>query len=338
MSKLQNSLLSTRALTVGYREVAQPILSNLNLQIEAGSLVCMLGSNGTGKSTLLRTIAGLQKALSGEVMLQGEKRSSLSHSSWAQKVAIVLTEQIEVGNLSVTQLVSMGRHPFTNWIGMFRDHDHKIIKQSLHDVGAFDLGNRMFDTLSDGEKQRVMLARALAQEPKLLLLDEPTAFLDLPRRVEMMQTLRKLARNSGRAVLLSTHDLELAMRTADKLWLITSFGTVVTGLPEELALRGELQKVFSHNHTIFDLETGQFRMENSVRGSFSLIGTPKLKFWTQRILEREAFSVSENQSASLVGSIEVYEGEISPVWKIKIGEMEKVVHSFEGLVQALRFN
>lgn len=338
MTEARSPLLSTRDLSVGYLEVTQPILSKLNLQIEAGSLVCILGANGSGKSTLLRTLAGLQKALGGELTLDGEQAALFSPRSWAKKVSIVLTEQMEVGNLTVTQLVALGRHPFTNWIGMFREHDHKIISQSLHDAGAAELKDRMYDELSDGEKQRVLLARALAQEPKLLLLDEPTAFLDLPRRVEMMHTLRKLAHDSGRAVLLSTHDIDLAMRMADKLWLITIHGNVISGLPEELALRGELQKVFSNKLTCFDLETGQFRMDHLVRGSFSLVGSSPLKFWTQRVMEREGFSVSANSNLTSIGRIEVYQSETGPAWKWEVAGVVKTIHSFEALVQALRFN
>ncbi|HKP96189.1 MAG TPA: ABC transporter ATP-binding protein, partial [Fibrobacteria bacterium] len=203
-------LLKAENLAVGYRAGDRRVLSGLDLELRPGELVCLLGPNGAGKSTLLRTLAGLQAPLAGRLTLGGEDFSLLPAAARARKTAIVLTERMEAGNLTVRSLAELGRHPHTGWSGRLREADREAVRRALMDAGAWELRDRLFDELSDGEKQRVMLARALAQEPALLLLDEPTAFLDLSRRVETMRTLRALARGRGRAVLLSTHDLDLA--------------------------------------------------------------------------------------------------------------------------------
>ena len=292
-------LLRTEGLAVGYRgshgnggKAAQRIvLAGLDLELRPGELVCLLGPNGAGKSTLLRTLAGLQAPLRGRLMVDGKEFSSLSAEAWARKTAIVLTERMDAGNLSVHSLAALGRHPHTGWSGRMREADREAVKRGLQEAGAWELRDRLFDELSDGEKQRVLLARALAQEPALLLLDEPTAFLDLPRRVATMRNLRNLARERGRAVLLSTHDLDLAMRASDRLWLLPPGGPVQTGLPEDLALRGAFGSVFDQGDVAFDLGTGQFRIHGHPTRTARLAGDPVLTFWAARALEREGYAV-----------------------------------------------
>lgn len=292
-------LLSAENLAVGYsgsgrgkRSGARSVLSGLNLDLRPGELVCLLGPNGAGKSTLLRTLAGLQAPLEGRLIVDGGDFAALSPEAWARKTAIVLTERIEGGNLTVQALAALGRHPHTGWSGRLGEADRAAVRKAMEEAGAWDLRDRIFDELSDGEKQRVMLARALAQEPALLLLDEPTAFLDLPRRVETMRLLRGLARDRGRAVLMSTHDLDLAMRAADRLWLASPGGPVRTGLPEDLALSGALGGVFDQGDVVFDAATGQFRIHGHPSRTAILTGDPLLIFWTGRALERLGYAVS----------------------------------------------
>ena len=340
---MSEHLLSIQDLSVGYGSRA--VLSDVNLELQPGELVCLLGPNGAGKSTLLRTLAGLQPALAGQVILGGDPAASLSPEAWARKVAIVLTERVEAGNLSVYALAALGRHPFTTWTGRLGQADHEAVRRGLEEAGAWELRDRLYDELSDGEKQRVMLARALAQEPMLLLLDEPTAFLDLPRRVETMRSLRRLAHERGRAVLLSTHDLDLAMRAADRLWLVPPGGPVLAGLPEELALQGTLGKVFDQGDVAFDLKSGQFRIHGHPLRKVRLSGESVLVFWTGRVLEREGYAISvESQelrnSASFDGDIElqVTVGRTDGVayWETESKQGRQALASLAELVQALR--
>ncbi len=290
-------LLAVRGLAVGYPGAARPVAAGLDLDLHAGELVCLLGPNGAGKSTLLRTLAGLQPPLDGRILWRGEPRPA-DAQAWARRAAIVLTERVQGGNLTVHDLAALGRVPHTGWTGRLLPGDREAVERALRDAGAWDLRARLYDETSDGEKQKAMLARALAQDPALLLLDEPTAFLDLPRRVEAMRLLRRLARERGRAVLLSTHDLDLALRVADKLWLLSPGGALRCGVPEDLALSGAVGAVFDQGDVSFDRGTGEFRIHGHPRARAVLSGDPDLRFWTGRALEREGYAVATSAEAS----------------------------------------
>lgn len=290
-------ILRAEDLAIGYRagrgSAGKSVLAGLHLELHAGELVCLLGPNGAGKSTLLRTLGGLQEPLAGRLTVDGGDFASLSPAARARKAAIVLTDRADAGNLSVYALAALGRHPHTGWSGLLRAEDRAAVRRGLEEAGAYELRDRLFDELSDGEKQRVMLARALAQEPSLLLLDEPTAFLDLPRRVETMRVLRRLARERNRAVLLSTHDLDLAVRAADRLWLMPPGGPVRSGTPEDLALGGWIGSAFDQGDVAFDAATGQFRVHGHAGRTVRISGDPVLAFWAGRALEREGFAPAE---------------------------------------------
>lgn len=207
-------------LTIGYR--GKVICRDLCARIHSGALTCLLGTNGAGKSTLLRTVAGLQPAMGGEVVVQGEGREpravgTLSKGEMARLVSVVLTEQPDVQHLSVAQMVGMGRLPYTGFFGRLGTHDRHIVAQALAATGMEAFAERPFDALSDGERQKVMIAKALAQQTPLILLDEPTAFLDYPSKVDTMRMLHRLAVEMDKIVVLSTHDLELASQHADRL-------------------------------------------------------------------------------------------------------------------------
>ncbi|MEO7426022.1 MAG: ABC transporter ATP-binding protein [Fibrobacteria bacterium] len=303
--------LRAEGLAVGYRSVRSAsgrtqdrrVVSGLDLELRAGELVCLLGPNGAGKSTLLRTLAGLQTPLAGRILMDGMDFAGLPPEARARKSAIVLTERMDAGNLTVHALAALGRHPHTGWMGRLRESDRAAVRRGLEAAGAWELRERLFDELSDGEKQRVMLARALAQEPALLLLDEPTAFLDLPRRVETMRSLRMLARDQDRAVLLSTHDLDLAMRAADRLWLLAPGGGMRCGLPEDLALSGAIGEVFDQGDVAFDPTSGQFRIHGHPEKLVALSGDPLLAMWTARMLEREGYGMAQADGAGAAFAI-----------------------------------
>lgn len=343
--------LRTEGLAVGYG--GRAVLSGLDLELRAGELVCLLGPNGAGKSTLLRTLAGLQPALAGRLWLGDRDAASLPAAARARRSAIVLTERLDVGHLGVYDLAALGRHPHTGWSGRMAEADREAIRRGLADAGAWDLRGRRCDELSDGEKQRALLARALAQDPDVLLLDEPTAFLDLPRRVEAMRALRRIVREGrrerGRAVLLSTHDLDLALRAADRLWLVSAQGAFAAGLPEELALSGALGAAFDQGDVAFDRATGEFRIHGEATRAALLAGDPELVFWTARALAREGISSGRGEAGTRDGSaagmaaaggpaeieVRAERGPAGPEWSWRSGAGEGR-GSLETMLRALR--
>jgi iron complex transport system ATP-binding protein len=326
-------LLSALGLSVGYRagHGSRAVLSGLDLELFPGELVCLLGPNGAGKSTLLRTLAGLQPPLAGTLRWEGAAAAPAG-PEWARRSAIVLTERVEGGNLSVYDLAALGRHPRTGWTGRLSPSDREAVDRALVSAGAADLRTRRYDELSDGEKQKVMLARALAQETPLILLDEPTAFLDLPRRVETMRALRTLARG-GRAVLLSTHDVDLALRAADRLWLLPSGGPLKSGLPEELVLRGDFGAVFNQGDVAFDAAAGEFRVHGEAARKARLAGDALEVFWTARALAREGFAiVSEDAEATVTATARGGR----PHWEWRVGGASGASFELWDLIAALR--
>ena len=297
------TILQTRDLCIGYAPKRRPrveVAVDIGVELLKGELVCLLGPNGAGKSTLMRTLAGLQKPLTGEVNLEGCDLHGLTESERARLLGLVLTERVDVGNLSAYALVALGRYPYTGWDGRLSAADEEVVRWAIDAVGARDLAGRSVGELSDGERQKVMIARALAQEPAVLLLDEPTAFLDLPRRVEIVQLLRRLAGDSDRAVLLSTHDLDLALRCADRLWLLPQDGPLQTGAPEDLVLSGAFQRAFADVE--FDPAIGSFQLTQEPEGEVGLVGEGLHALWTARALERRGFAWRKTRRHALRSS------------------------------------
>jgi len=230
-------VLESHDLAIGYPHSGSlPLVlaENLHLTVERGQVIGLLGPNGSGKSTLLRTLAGLQPTISGSVKVMGQTIRSNQVRQTARMLSVVLTDRIDVRNLTVFQLVSMGRYPFTDWLGRVGSDDQARIRTSLEQVRLQGYSNRFFNELSDGEQQRTLLAKALVQDTPLIILDEPTAHLDLPNRISIMRLLRNLADETGKSILFSTHDLDLAIHTADHLWLLQKGGVLLKGTPAEL--------------------------------------------------------------------------------------------------------
>ena len=231
------AILKTKNLAVGYKHGRRPprvVAHNMDVSLHRGEFVCLLGPNGAGKSTLIRTLVGMQPPLDGHVYLMGRDIADMSATEVAQVISVVLTDRIGVGIMAVRDLVGLGRYPHTDWIGRFTEEDERVVSWAIRAAHAEDLAYRNVAELSDGERQKVMIARALAQQPDLMILDEPTAFLDLPRRAEIMALLQDLAHSTGKAILLSTHDLDLALRCADRIYLLPVEGALQTGAPEDL--------------------------------------------------------------------------------------------------------
>ena len=226
-------------LTVGYGEKA--VLSDINQTLQPGQMVCLLGANGVGKSTLLRTLAGFQPPLSGKILIQGRDLTSLTLSERSKAVSVVLTERVEVPYMKVADLVGMGRSPYTGFFGTLTREDRQIADEAIEMVGIADLAERTLDTLSDGERQKAMLAKALAQQTPIILLDEPTAFLDFHAKASTLRLMLRLAHETGKTILLSTHDVEMALRLSDLLWIVLD-GQISTGTTASLTDSGILQQ------------------------------------------------------------------------------------------------
>lgn len=287
-------LLDIKDLTIGYDNKA--VQTRLNLSTDTGELICLVGTNGTGKSTLLRTIAGLQPALSGAITLNHKQITEMSGYERATQLSLVLTDKISVENLSVYELVTMGRFPYTGWSGRLTSEDKQIIDKAIQDVNLKYKSLAMINHISDGEKQRAVIAKALAQSTPLVLLDEPTAHLDLPNRIEIMLLLRHLAKNTGKCFILSTHELDLAIQTADRIWLMTETG-VETGIPEDMMLAGKFQTAFGSGRFTFDPIDGHCSINHGNDGdTVDLISDPDAtaqKAWMQRALIRNGKCISE---------------------------------------------
>ena len=219
--------ISTNNLTIGYDH--HVVQRDLKFELHPGEMVCMLGPNGCGKSTLLRTLAGLQPALAGSFKIQNSE-FLIQNSS----IALVLTERLSIENTTVHDVVAMGRYPYTSFLGGLSPKDEQIIEQSLNDVGLSGSAHTFFNDHSDGEKQRTLIAKALAQETPIILLDEPTAHLDLPNRIRVLQLLRRVAREQNKTILISTHELDLAIKLSDRIMLMTPQQGIQLDSPEML--------------------------------------------------------------------------------------------------------
>ena len=209
-------IISLSHLTIGY-SASHPVINDIDLALRSGQLSCLIGENGIGKSTLLKTLTGFLPKLGGNLLLDGRDIQSYSQRELAREVSIVLTQKPDVQNLTIEEIIGLGRSPYTGFFGRLRAEDRLVVEDAIAAMGIEKLKGRMIQTLSDGERQKVMIAKALAQETSVILLDEPTAFLDFPSKAETFQTLRRMAHERDKLILLSTHDLELAVRFADSL-------------------------------------------------------------------------------------------------------------------------
>ncbi|UOG73313.1 ABC transporter ATP-binding protein [Hymenobacter tibetensis] len=327
-------LLTAEALAVGYvyKKSPRPVAGPLQLALWPGELVCLLGPNGAGKSTLLRTLAGLQPPLSGQLHLADTALSSLSATERARQLSVVLTDRVEAGNLTVQDLVSLGRHPHTGWLGGLSTQDDAHVQAALAATGTTSFARRPVGELSDGERQKVLLARALAQDTPIVLLDEPTAHLDLPNRVALMRLLHQLARQTGKAILLSTHELDLALQAADRVWLLPADGELRTGTPEDLVLSGQFAAAFTREGLAFDPSTGTFALHAPTGPAVQILGGGAVAFWTRRALEREGFVPTAGPAARRVAT------SADPVlWTTQIDAETPQTHAtMEAMLRTLR--
>lgn len=276
-------LLSVKNFTVGYADGQHKniLFDNLDIELKAGELVCFMGSNGVGKSTLIRTLAGLHSPISTSGQVGNDPKN----------ISVVLTDRINAVNMTVEELVTYGRYPYLDWNIKLNDHDHKLIKQAIALTHIQHLVSKKIYELSDGQLQMTMIARALAQDTPIILLDEPTAHLDLNNRVEIMNLLRNLSRKEKKAILVATHELDLALQTADVVWLAGRDKKILSGIPEDLVLNGSFDEIFQFKG--FDLKTGKMMHDEWRKESVSLIGEGYEYLWTRNALERNGYKISD---------------------------------------------
>ena len=235
------------------------LIEGATTRFECGEMVALLGRNGTGKSTLLRAIAKLGEVAQGEIMVDGKAISEIDIRSFARLVAFVNTERVDIDSMRSYDLVAIGRSPYTDWMGRLTNEDREIIERSMQITGVDKLADRMVETLSDGECQRVMIARALAQDTPVILLDEPTAFLDLPNRYELCTLLSRLAHDEGKLIVFSTHELDIALTLADSIALVDTPRLVHLPTSEMIA-SGNLERLFNSEHISFDAATKAIKL------------------------------------------------------------------------------
>lgn len=266
---MKQPTIQIESLSTGYRSKnnVTVVAHDINATINGGELTCLLGPNGAGKSTLLRTLSAFLPPVKGDITIMGRNLRDYSDRELAKTIGVVLTEKTDLRNMTVEDLIGLGRSPYTGFWGTLHKQDREIVDRAIEMVGIEPLRGRMIHTLSDGERQKVMIAKALAQETPVIFLDEPTAFLDFPSKVEIMQLLHNLSRTTGKTIFLSTHDLELALQISDTIWLLDREKGIMIGTPEQLATDGSLNSFFNQRGIEFKI--------HDVDGSLCII--PKIK-------------------------------------------------------------
>lgn len=307
---MKKETIRLQHLCIGYntKKNQRIVADNINASIFSGELTCLLGANGIGKSTLLRTLSGFLPELSGSISLEGKEIKDYNASELSRLVSVVLTDKLDIKNMTSRELIGLGRSPYTGFWGNLSQADSKIVDDAIKLVNIENLADRMVHTLSDGERQKVMITKALVQETPIILLDEPTAFLDFPSKVEIMQLLHQLSRKTNKTIFMSTHDLELALQIADKIWLMDKHKDIQIGTPEDLALNDILGNFFARKGITFDKDTGLFRVENEFISQIKLIGHGAKYTMIRKALSRNGIKAS--RSIHSEAYIEIVEGQI----------------------------
>jgi len=312
-------IVQTNNLSVGYHHGGKALclFENIDISLGAGELVCFMGPNGIGKSSLIRTLAGIQKSLGGKIIIPA-----------TQAVALVLTDKVTAAHMNVYDLVTYGRYPYLNWNISLTDKDLALINEAIALTRIDSLIDKRLFELSDGQLQMVMIAKALAQDTPILLLDEPTAHLDLNNRVEIMNTLRELSRTAGKTILVATHELDLALQTADRIWLATQDKKIKEGIPEDLVLDGSFDQVFQFKG--FDLKTGKVQHQPYRNLSVNLTGDGHEYLWTKNALERCGYEI---ENSSIV--VEVRTTEKKTWWTLHSAAIKLECDSLKKLLDQL---
>jgi iron complex transport system ATP-binding protein len=318
-------VFTTTGLSVGFGEGKNKntLLENLDITLLAGQLVCFMGPNGIGKSTLIRTLAGIQKPIKGDIHFT-------SNEIHTKQLAVVLTDKVTAINLSVYELIAFGRYPYMDWTIRLSDQDKNIIDSAIADVNIHHLIHKKLYELSDGQLQMAMIARAMAQDGDIILLDEPTAHLDLNNRVEIMNLLRRLCHVNNKAILVALHELDLALQMADVIWLAGKDKTLRKGIPEDLVLDGSFDEIFRFKG--FDLRTGKIQHDPHRGVSISVTGAGPELLWTRNALERNGFEISDHAKIS----IHVEKQTNTFLWTLSHNHQRSSFPSISSLINALQ--
>lgn len=319
--------IELKNVTTGYKSI--PVTSDINAYLQAGELTCLLGPNGAGKSTLLKTLCAFISPLAGEIMIEGCNLKQINSRMLARSIAVVLTQRPSTMNMTVEELVAVGRSPYTSFFGGLKAADKEVVDRSIRLVGIDDLRYRNVNTLSDGERQKALIAKAFAQQTQIIFLDEPTAFLDYPSKVEIMRLLYTIAREEDKTVFMSTHDIELALQIADKIWLLDKIHGLHIGIPEDLAFQRLLGEYFERGGLRFNYTIGQFEIEHEKRGVVRLTGKGRLHDLVKKALRRVGYMASEDADDIHVEIISRDDGEEYIVFE------GKSLHSIESLISKL---
>jgi len=290
------TLLQSKDLAVGYAKGknSQVVLHrNINVQLQQGEFACLLGPNGAGKSTLIKTLSGFIPRITGQVAVNGKALHRYKRSELSKCVSVVLTEKLQVTNMTVFDLVALGRTPYTDFFGRLSKQDKTIVLEAINDVGLRGFANRQLACMSDGERQKAMIAKALVQDTPLIILDEPTAFLDLPSKIEIVQLLKKLAKEKNKGILLSTHDLDLALQLADKIWLLAQGRSLEAGIPEDLVLANGFRRFFEKEGILFDNDSGSFKVERQQLKTIRVVGKGVEYKWLSHALNRTGYETTD---------------------------------------------
>lgn len=334
----KRSILTAQNLSIGYKrgnKILKCVHKGLTFDLRIGELTCLLGPNGAGKSTLLRTLGASQSPLEGEIYLEKKSIVRYGEKELARKISLVLTEKTFAGALRVKELVALGRHPHTGFFGRLSSYDYAIIDKAMSDTGILDKKESYVAELSDGERQKAMIAKALTQESPIIILDEPTSFLDIISRIEMMHLLHELAHKHRKAILLSTHDLEQALLSADQLWLLSKKDGLKTGNPEDLIFGGAIDHLFEHRHILLDKLSGSFRRQHKNTRLIKINADPEHTFWTRNLLNRYGFD-GALPSDSYIAEIDVLSS--SEIKLITNVNNFILLHSFDELANWLQTN
>jgi iron complex transport system ATP-binding protein len=326
-----NTLLSTSDLSIGFKSLTGKALclqDELNLELIEGELICLIGPNGCGKSTLIRTLSGLQSPLSGSIRVEDHEISEMSNAHLSELISVVLTDRDAVENITVREIVSLGRYHSSNWLGQYNQEDEDKISHAISQVSLTEFDNRKFGSLSDGEKQRTFIAKALASDSSIMLLDEPTAHLDIPNRVSIMTLLRQLTRKTGHSVLVSTHELDLALQLADEIWLMMNNRKVFRSTPEELLQSGYLDTVFGNETLSFNPNSGNFCVKTDNNRVVFLEGSGIAFELTLHALHRLGFVIGNKNECAIRIEVSDYK------WKILNGGL---INQFDNLNETCRF-
>ena len=320
----KHTALTGKNLTLGYlhQKVKKEILSDLDFALFSGELTCLLGPNGVGKSTLIKAILGQIHPWKGQIQLDQQSITGFSLEELAKRIAVVLTDPVFPGNMTVGQLVSLGRTPHTGWSGKLNPADREMVEKALYDTKITYLRDERLSEISDGQRQKAMIARALSQDGQVMILDEPTAHLDLVNRFEIMSLLRDIAHSQQKAILVVTHDLDIALETADRFWLLNCGTPLISGKPEDLILSGQINQLLPGDKYRFSKDRGKMEFETK-ETKFEILGPKELVFWVEK-------AITKAEIPSVQGPIRVQDSPLLFFHK------EQKFSSLEDLIQHLK--